>query len=268
MANTPKENDYTVPALYRGLKILELFDSRHRVLTTQDFADALGVTTSSIYRIVTTLTDMNYLDKVAKNTYQLGPQVISHGFSYLASRDIVDIAMPHLNALRNTVSMSCHLSVREGCDAVYIYRSFASQRLSVNVPVGTRIPCHSSAMGRILLTALTDAELEALYQHVRLDGYPAPAPRTLPELKQTIADDRTKGWVMHRSDYATAIAAGLENYQGEVVAAINVSGPDALMDDESHVAKLREQLLETAARISFELGSMARRAKHSVKNAP
>lgn len=259
--HSSKEIDYTVPALYRGLKILELFDSQNRILTTQDFADALEVTTSSIYRIVTTLTEMNYLDKVAKNTYQLGPQVISHGFSYLASRDIVDIVMPHLSALRNLVSMSCHLSVREGQDAVYIYRSFASQRLSVNVPVGTRIACHSCAMGRILLTDLDEPELDALYQHVRLDGYPAPAPRTLPELKQTIANDRTTGWVIHRSDYATAIATGLKDYQGRIVAAINVSGPDALIDGDAYMTELKQQLLATAERISFELGSIERRQK-------
>ena len=253
-----KDNDYTVPALYRGLRILELFNSQQRILTTQDFADALEVSTSSIYRIVTTLTEMHYLDKVAKNTYQLGPQVISHGFSYLASRDIVDIVMPHLNALRNRVSMSCHLSVREGQDTVYIYRSFASQRLWVNIPVGTRIACHSFAMGRILLTALDETELDALYHHVRLDGYPAPAPRTLPELKHTIANDRDAGWVMHRSDHATAIATGLKDYQGRIVAAINISGPDAMLDSDAHIHELKEQLQATAERISFELGSIGR----------
>ncbi|NIF22420.1 MULTISPECIES: IclR family transcriptional regulator [Pantoea] len=250
------ENDYTVPALFRGLTILEMFNSRERILTVQDFADHLGVSTSAIYRIVTTLTEMNYLEKVAKNTYQLGPQVISNGFSYLASRDIVDIAMPHLNDLRNTVSMSCHLTIREGCDAVYIYRSFASQRLSVNVPPGTRIPCHCSAVGRVLLTGLTETELEQLYQHVRLDGYASDAPRTLPELKQTIAADYQQGWVEHRSDYATAIATALRDHHNHVVAAINVSGPDAVMMDERQKESVREALLSTAQRISFELGNL------------
>lgn len=257
---TIKESDYTVPALYRGLKILELFDSEHRILTTQDFAEALEVSTSSIYRIVTTLTEMHYLDKVAKNTYQLGPQVISQGFSYLASRDIVDIAMPHLNVLRNATSLSCHLSIREGCDAVYIYRSFASQRLSVNIPIGTRIPCHCSAMGRVLLTGLDETELDALYQHVRLDGYPEPAPRTLPELKQRVAEDRAVGWAMNRSDYATAIATGLWDYKGSIVASINLSGPDAVMQSEEHRTHLRERLLDAASRISKGLGGTT---KHS-----
>ncbi|GAA3885804.1 IclR family transcriptional regulator C-terminal domain-containing protein [Gibbsiella dentisursi] len=257
-AEMSSENDYTVPGLFRGLKILEMFSSERRILTVQDFADALGVTTSAIYRIITTLTEMNYLEKVAKNTYQLGPQVISNGFSYLASRDVVDIAMPHLNALRNRISMSCHLGIREGQDTVYIYRSFASQRLSVNVPIGTRIPCHCSAMGRILLTELNESELDALYQHARLDGYAVAAPRTLPELKQTVAQDRLTGWVEHRSDFATAFATGLRNHHNQIVAAINVSGPDAIMVEERQKAAIREALLNTAQAISFELGNSHR----------
>lgn len=252
-----KENDYTVPALYRGLKILELFDSRQRILTTQDFAQALEVSSSSIYRIVTTLVEMHYLEKVAKNTYQLGPQVISNGFSYLASRDIVELAMPHLNALRDNASMSCHLSVREGRDAVYIYRAFATQRLSVNVPVGTRIACHSSAMGRVLLTALDDGELDALYRHVRLDDYPAPAPRTLAELKHTVEVDRRRGFVINRSDYATALATGIVDHLGRLVAAINVSGPDSLMGDDATLESLCGQLRVTAGRISATLGGQS-----------
>ena len=255
-SETLNDNDYTVPALFRGLTILEMFSSRERVLTVQDFAERLGVSTASIYRIITTLTEMNYLEKLAKNTYQLGPQVISNGFSYLASRDIVDIAMPHLIQLRNTVSMSCHLSVREGQEAVYIYRSFASQRLSVNVPIGTRIPCHCSAMGRILLTGLNESELEGLYQHTRLDGYAVDAPRTLPELKQTIREDSLQGWVEHRSDFATALATGLRDHHNQVVAAINVSGADALMAEDRHKETVRNALLATAQRISFELGNL------------
>ena len=113
-------------------------------------------------------------------------------------------------------------------------------------------------MGRILLTALDETELDALYHHVRLDGYPAPAPRTLPELKHTIANDRDAGWVMHRSDHATAIATGLKDYQGRIVAAINISGPDAMLDSDAHIHELKEQLQATAERISFELGSIGR----------
>ncbi|MNZ98641.1 Bacterial transcriptional regulator [compost metagenome] len=60
--------------------------------------------------------------------------------------------------------------------------------------------------------------------------------------------------MLHRSDYSTAIATGIRNHLGEVVAAINLSGPEAVMDSEESQARFREALLLTAARISAELG--------------
>ncbi|MBP0942521.1 IclR family transcriptional regulator [Pseudomonas alliivorans] len=250
---TEKDTDYIVPALARGLSVLGMFSAQTRSLGMHEIAGRLGVSTSAVYRILFTLTDMGYLNKNGTQ-YELGARVISDGFSYLASRDIVDVAMPHLNRLRDQSSLSCHLSIREQTDSLYLYRAFAAQRLSVNVPVGTRIACHCTAMGRMLLTALDDAELSRLYQHIRLDDYPAPAPRTLPELQAMTRQDRERGWVLHRSDYATAIATSIKDHAGKVTAAINLSGPDAIMDPDGARERFQDLLLACSAHISSELG--------------
>ncbi|MQT99326.1 helix-turn-helix domain-containing protein [Pseudomonas sp. FSL R10-2245] len=248
-----KEADYSVPALARGLSVLGMFNTHTRSLSLQEIAERLGVSNSAVYRILFTLTNMGYLNK--HNTqYELGARVISDGFSYLASRDIVEVAMRHLNELRDRTSLSCHLSIREQTDSLYLYRAFAAQRLSVNIPVGTRIACHCTAMGRMLLTSLSEIELGQLYQLVRLDDYPAPAPRTLLELQNLISEDRDRGWVLHRSDYSTAIAAPIRDHNGHVVAAINLSGPDAVMDSEDVKEQFRALLLASSVSISNELG--------------
>ncbi|WP_213880438.1 IclR family transcriptional regulator [Pseudomonas sp. dw_358] len=255
--NTPATAvDYWVPALQRGLSVLGMFNAQARSLSITHIAERLGISPSACYRILFTLTEMGYLKK-AGQLYELGPQVISDGFSYLASRDIVDIAMPHLNALRDRTSLSAHLSIREQTDSLYLCRAFAAQRLSVNIPIGTRLPCHCTAMGRVLLSGLEDAEMAALYQSVRLDGYAPPAPRTMPELTGLINDDRERGWVLHRSDYSTAIAGGLRDHTGRIIAAINASGPDAVMDGEATQGLLIKEVLQTCAQISRELGFKA-----------
>jgi len=245
--------DYWVPALQRGLSVLGMFNAQTRALSINEIAARLGVSASACYRILFTLTEMGYLNKLATH-YELGGRVISDGFSYLASRDIVDVAMPHLNALRDRTSLSCHLSIREQTDSLYLYRAFAAQRLSVNIPIGTRITCHCTAMGRILLSGLDDMELGQLYQSVHLDGYPPPAPRTLPELLAMIAADRQRTWVLHRSDYSTSVAAGIRDHSGQIIAAMNLSGPDAVMDSPGTQELMIAEVMASSAAISRELG--------------
>lgn len=248
-----KEIDYSVPALARGLSVLGLFNARTRSLNIHEISERLGVSTSAVYRILFTLINTGYLNKI-NNQYELGARVITDGFSYLANRDIVEVAMPHLNLLRDQTSLSCHLAIREHTDSLYVYRAFAAQRLSVNIPVGTRIACHGTAMGRILLTALNDVELSSLYQHIRLDDYPPPSPRTLLELQSLISNDREQGWVLHRSDYSTAIATSIKDHKSLIMAAINLSGPDAVMDPPGAKDQFKNLLMKCSEDISRELG--------------
>ncbi|MBD5771827.1 IclR family transcriptional regulator [Marinomonas colpomeniae] len=245
-----KSTEYQVPALSRGLQIIEMFDKDHRVLNTQDFADHLGVSASSTYRIVQTLLDMDYLKKVTRNAYELGPQVVSRGFAFLAGKDLVDIAAPHLNELRDQTSISCHLGIRDGLETVYIYRAQASQRLSVNIPLGSRLPCHTNAMGRVLLQQLSDIELNAMYQTLQLDLYPGPHPQSLPELKTLLRKEQEQGFSSNRSDNATAIAVPITNYLGKTIAAINISGADQVMNNPEKFEIAKQQLLNIAKAIS------------------
>lgn len=242
--------DYQVNSLARGLEIIEMYDAEHRILSTHDVAERLGVSQSSIYRIVQTLIDKNYLKKVARNAYTIGPQVVSRGFSYLAGQNLVDVAAPHLQRLRDETSISCHLSVRDGLETLYIYRAQASQRLSVNIPLGTRLPCHTNAMGRILLQQLSDIELSAVYQNIQLDVYAKSNPQTLPELKHLIATEKKQGFAFSRSDNATAIAVPIRDYLGKIIAAINISGAEQIMDKQHQFEAAKTSLLNTARAIS------------------
>lgn len=255
MGASQKENpDYLVPALVKGLQILALYSRRERVLTIGEIAERLAISTSAIYRSVVTLTEMNYLRKVGRNAYELGPMVLSRGFCYLASRDIVKTAAPHLDALRDETSASCHLAIREGTDAVYIYRAASPQIMMVNVPVGTRFPCHAVAIGRALLSGLSDENLRKLYSGVALDGQTATGVTSLPQLMTLVAAARERGVSISGSDFSTAIATPIRDYTGLVMAAINVSVPDHVIETPGVREHLIACLLRTAAAIAAERG--------------
>jgi DNA-binding IclR family transcriptional regulator len=255
MAERKKENpDYTVPALRKGLCILEMFSARQRVLTIGELADRLNVSASAIYRTVVTLTDMQYLKKAGRNAYELGPMVLSRGFSYLASRDILTTAAGCLDELRDETSASCHLAIREGIEALYIYRAASPQVMMVNVPVGTRFACHTVAIGRALLSGLDDETLRKLYSGIALDGQADDGINSLPQLLVAVARVRQTGISVSGSDFSTAIATPVRDYTGKVIAAINVSAPDFIMETPGVRDHLTDCLMKTARTISILRG--------------
>ncbi|MDX2453631.1 IclR family transcriptional regulator [Desulfosarcina sp.] len=238
--------DYTVPALKKGLQILELFSVRQRVLTVGEVAERLEVSTSAIYRTIVTLTEMHYLKKAGRNAYELGPMVLSRGFCYLASRDILNTAATRLDELRDETSASCHLAIREGIEAIYIYRAALPQIMMVNVPVGTRFPCHTVSIGRALLCGLSDASLRSHYSGVPLDGYGSGGINSLPQLLVAVAEARRTGISVSGSDFSTAMATPVRDYTGNVVAAINVSVPDFIIETSGVRDHLIACLMNTA----------------------
>jgi DNA-binding IclR family transcriptional regulator len=249
------DRSYMVPALEKGLRILEMFSRSTRVLSQSEMAARLGVSPNSLYRILQTLATMGYLEKTGVSSYSLGSQIVSRGFSYLASREIVELAAPFVLSLRDNTSLSSHLAVRDGSQALYVFRALALQRVSVNVPVGTRFPCHVTAMGRALLSGMTPEQLRVLYRGERLDGNPEPAPRTLPELILLLERENARGWHMHYSDESTAIAVPIRDLVGEVVAAINLSGPDSIMQKEGVQEELAAILIEASREVMHQLGA-------------
>jgi DNA-binding IclR family transcriptional regulator len=224
------------------------------VLNIADFAERIHVSTSAIYRTVVTLTEMQYLKKVGRNAYELGPMVLSRGFSYLASRDILKMAAPYLGDLRDETSASCHLAIREGVEAIYIYRAASPQIMMVNVPIGTRFPCHTVAIGRALLCSMNEESLRKLYSGVVLDGQKGCHINSLPQLLVAVAEVRKTGISVSGSDFSTAFATPIKDYTGQVVAAINVSVPDFIIDEPGVREHSTTCLIRTAKAISAVMG--------------
>ena len=105
---------YLVPALTRGLNILQDLSGDRRKQTLSEVAATLGVTRSSAYRLLFTLSHLGFVafDSETK-TYSLGPQVLRLGYGYLASRDLVEVAMPHLVRLRDRDVDAGHVQDRD-----------------------------------------------------------------------------------------------------------------------------------------------------------
>jgi DNA-binding IclR family transcriptional regulator len=256
MAPAKNHERYLVPGLERGLKLLSLFSRAEPELPLAELARRLGLSRSSVFRLAYTLEHTGFLLKGAQG-YQVGPRVLTLGFDYLASQDLIETARPELTALRDATGASAHLGVREGVEVIYVAQVSSLRQLSSRVSVGTRFPAHAMSMGRLLLSALSDAELEALYRGVKLKRFTDETPASLAELKRRIAADRARGYVVSRGSFESgiaAVAAPVFDAQGKIVAAINISGPAAVLDAGALDGAIKDRVIQAAANISRKLG--------------
>jgi DNA-binding IclR family transcriptional regulator len=250
---------YLVPALMRGLQVLQSLSGGTRRLSLSELAEAIGVTRSSAYRLVYTLDHMGFLKSDAQTkTYTLGPQALRIGYAYLKSRDLVAVAAPHLEHLRDVTGWSAHLGELQGRDVVYLARIATRRSVASNVQVGARLPAHATAMGRVLLAALPDSEIRALYRGRTLQSYSAQTPSTVEALLAQLNVDRSNGFVLQDSGFeagVASVAAPIRDVAGETIAAINVSAVTILTRDGDLHGVLKTEILKAAVALSRDLGA-------------
>ena len=249
---------YIVPALRRGLSVLRLFSRDRRVVTLPEIVRELGVPRATAFRLAHTLEADGYLQRAPhSNAFQLGLNVLSLGFEYLGSMDLLDIARPALEDLRDRLDLSVHMGVRDGTDIVYVVSLPSQHRLRSNVSVGTRSPAHANSIGRATLFDLSLEDLRALYRGVRMERFSEQTPTTVDALYQRIDEERRLGFVSWRSAIIPGIAtvsAPIRDADGRIVAALNISDYESLPVMQEQNGRVKDEVLRTAAAVSQRLG--------------
>jgi PcaR/PcaU/PobR family beta-ketoadipate pathway transcriptional regulator len=257
-ARRPIDERYMVPALARGLALLECFGNGREELSLVEIARGIGLSRSAAYRLVYTLAELGFLVRHSeRKSYRLGPRVLNLGFAYLASQELAELARPHLEALRDQTDCSAHLAVLDGTKIVYIARYADKKALTSRISIGTRLPAHATSMGRAILAQLPVEDVRRRFQGTTLGRYSAATPTTVKALLALLEGDRTRGYVVSRSGFETGIAsaaAPVFDADGAVVAAINISTPESTIAGNALETMLKDRVVATAKTISEWLG--------------
>ena len=251
---TIPEGKYIVPALAQGLAVLALFSRERPTLTAPEIAQTLGLSRTTVFRLLHTLQTMGYVVRADEDRrFKLGPALLGRGYSYLSSLDIVEIAQPVLEGLRDATGMSAHMAVRDGRDVVYVARYAARTTVASSVHIGTRFPVHATVMGRMTICDFTDAELAGLYPEEILPRFSEQTPATRNALRAVLDEDRTHGYAVSQSFFergVTSVAAPVRDGSGRIVAAINVTSVDSAFDAQVLHGRIKDLVVEASAEIT------------------
>lgn len=251
-APAERPGDSYVNSFARGLAVIRSFGAATPAQTLSEVAAATGLTRAGARRILLTLQTLGYVEAEGRQ-FRLTPQILGLGFSYLTALPFWNVAAPVMEDMVAQIHESSSAAVLDRTEIVYVVRVPTHKIMAINLSVGSRLPAYCTSMGRVLLSGLRTDELDAVLAASDLRAH---TPRTLTDpadLRKTIAQVRKQGWAVVDQELETGLismSAPIKNRQGNIIAAINISGSAQRKSARQMVKDFLDPLLATSDRIS------------------
>lgn len=243
----------------KAVDVLDCFDAVNPVLGITEISRRLDLPKSTTQRIVNNLRYRGLVEQdPATGKYRLGIKLFELGTRAVRQMDLPVRAKPHLQSLTATSGETSTLAVRYGPEVLYVER-VESPRMVRASTVGSRMPLHCTAVGKILLTPLSDAELEALIKTTGLAPRTAKTIRDIDTLRAHLAQARKDGYVVDYEEFEDGLvcmAAPIYNYASDLIAAVGISAPLMRARDDN-LRRLIEAVVSAAQAMSLEMGFQA-----------
>jgi DNA-binding IclR family transcriptional regulator len=265
MASTPEVHNgggQTVSAriqsIERAAAILRSLTGRSRRLGVAELASELRLPKGTVYGILRTLQTVGFVEQHRESgKYQVGPALLHIGSIYLEASELRLRALPWAEALSRQVEEAVGVGTLHDNRVLIVHQSSRPDDPRPAITVGSLLPLHATALGKALAAARPEL-LDGLLPGA-LKCY-TPATITDPVRLGSELDAISKrGWAADVAELLpglASVAAPIESH-GMVIGAIAISGPaDRLVPGGSPPAPLTSAVMESALRISRELGGI------------
>ncbi|MDR2986434.1 MAG: helix-turn-helix domain-containing protein [Nocardiopsaceae bacterium] len=243
-----------IEALARGLDVIRAFGPRQPVMSLAAVAAATGLARPTARRILLTLAELGYV-RSADGGFELTPRILDLGMSYVLSRNLWEVARPHMEGLVARTHESSSIAQLDGSDIVYVARVAVPKIITLAVTIGTRFPAMQTSLGKVLLAGLQREQAEAALAEPSRSGITARWQPAVHERDAALREVRARGWSLTDEQLALGIrsvAAPLRDGDGRVIAAMNVTVHAAETPVEVLTGQYLPLLLAAASAISAD----------------
>jgi IclR family transcriptional regulator, KDG regulon repressor len=221
--------------------------------------------------LLSILAQYGYVEKSADtDRYRIGVGMFERGSIYIQSTSVEAEAQEPLQSLARETNQTASLAVLDRTDIVHIAVFQPDRAIRYYAPVGQREMAHCTGLGKVLLSGLSDEQLQEI---VEQRGLPSRTDRTITTigaLRTHLTQVREQGYAFDNEESLIGLrclAAPVYDDRNRIVAAISASGPAAEFD-EATIPELLRSIRETARVISVRLGHKVQVAMPAAHEAP
>jgi DNA-binding IclR family transcriptional regulator len=139
----------------------QLHDAR-RPLTMRELIESTGAPRSSVYELVTILTDAGWLETRPDGSVFFGREMHYYGADYAVHNDLISRAHQTILSLVKVHDETAQLCMLEGNKYTVVLSENSARPFNISSDIGVRVPIPWTATGRLLLAHLSADEIRAL----------------------------------------------------------------------------------------------------------
>lgn len=246
-------------SLGHGLAILASFSAERSTLGIADMASVLSMSRSTTHRYAATLAQLGYLEQNSSRRYRLTPRCANVGLAALGSMSLRECSRPYLAELRRETGWTVSLAILDDSEVMLVERLRGWRGLhEIDLRLGSsaRLPVYCTAMGKVLLTGLPEADLRELLVALTLKRHGPNCITGKRALRAELEQVREQGFGIDNEeliDGLRSIALPVFDARGKVLGALDLAVPAALFERHELAAEFGQLLGNVAEDITEEL---------------
>ncbi|WP_042351038.1 IclR family transcriptional regulator [Bacillus massiliigorillae] len=246
----------SMQTISRAITILKAFSREDKELSLADLHRKLGLSKSSLQRILNTLMQYGLIEKSEeRKTYQLGMELYFLGNLVEMNSSLLSIAKPYMSRLNNIFNETVSLSIIDHNQRKCIGYVASHHELRSLTYIGQYSPLYAGASAKCLMAFLSDDELATLLQSIDLKPITQETIIDRQCLQQELRTIRQQGYAISNGERvigAFSISAPIMDRFQQILATVSLMIPTVRIK-ESEVETYIHHVKETAAMISQQL---------------
>ncbi len=182
---------YAVPALDKGLDILELLSAQNDGLSQAQIAQSVGRTVGEIFRVLQTLERRGFVVREPlSGLYTVSLMMFELAHRNPPLRGLVQAALTPMRRLSTATGQTCNLSVLSGGHALVVAQVESPSPFGFQVRIGAEFPVEDTATGVVLI-----AFADEVTREIVLTELDTAAPDSARRLRADVEEASAAGYV-------------------------------------------------------------------------
>jgi DNA-binding IclR family transcriptional regulator len=243
-----------VGALVTTFDVLEALKALDGAGVTE-LSNHLEIPKSTVHSHLNTLEEHGYVTN-SGDEYRLGLKLLNLGGYAREQRELYQTAKPEIEELGERTGEWANLLVEEHGRGIYLHVTKGDRAVELDVYPGKQVYLHSTALGKAILSHMSDEEVRRV---IDLHGLPGVSDQTVTDetaLFERLDEVRDRGYAYDREERLQGlrcVAAPVIFDNDHVVGAVSVSGPTGRLKGEWFEEELPEVVTNIANVIGINL---------------